>query len=264
MSDTGHELPGVSVMMAAYNAAGSLESAVRSIQDQTFTDWELVIVDDGSRDATRELLIRLAGSDPRIRLELSDVNRGLAASLNHALPVCRAGLIARMDADDRSLPERLALQVSFMRDNPDVDVLGGCAIELDEDGREVGTSCRPADHARLVGRIHHENPFIHPTVMVRRSALVALGGYDVTLRRGQDYDLWLRASSRFRFHNLEKPLIWYSRRRAPRWRDAWYSSRIVFRALRRDGQFLRALLLASRPPAATAWARLTAGARSAR
>jgi hypothetical protein len=242
--------------MAAYNAEKSLEAAVTSIRDQSFTDWEFVIVDDGSRDATREVLTRLAVADPRIRLELSDVNRGLAASLNHALSVARADLIARMDADDRSVPERLALQLSFMDDNPDVAVLGGCAIEIDEGGLEIGVSCRPADHARLVGRIHHENPFIHPTVMARREALVSLGGYDVSLRRGQDYDLWLRAARRFRFHNLEKPLIRYSRRRAPRWSDAWYSSRIVFRALRRDGQFFRALLLASRPPAATAWARL--------
>jgi glycosyltransferase involved in cell wall biosynthesis len=253
----------VSVLMAAYNAEATLEAAVQSIVEQTFTSWELVVVDDGSRDATGDLLLRLSDSDSRIRPLLQGANRGLAASLNHALSVSRGELIARMDADDRSFRERLALQVAFMDDHPEIDVLGGGAVEVDPTGAVCGELRRPADHRQLVARIYHENPFIHPTVMIRRSVMEELGGYDTTLRRGQDYDLWLRAYPRSRFHNLEGSLIRYTRRNVPRWRDAWYSSRIVWRALRREGRLWRAPWMASRPPAATAWARITAPFRSA-
>jgi glycosyltransferase involved in cell wall biosynthesis len=241
--------------MAAYNAESSVGSAVDSIQRQTFTDWELIVVDDGSWDGTLAILKEAASGDPRIRVLVHETNSGLPTSLNDALTASRGSLIARMDADDRALPERLALQVEFMDANQEVDILGGGALTMTEDGTPMG-ELRPREiHEELAPRIFRENPFIHPTVMARRAVLEQLRGYDTTLRRGQDYDLWLRAYRNYRLHNLQQPLIWYAQR-PPRWRDAWFSSVVVARALKREGCFWRAPWLTARPHVATAWSQL--------
>lgn len=242
--------------MSAFNAEDTIGASLDSILRQDFTDWELVIVDDGSTDSTRTFLEAAARADTRVHLVVHAENKGLPASLNDAIRVARGALIARMDADDRSLPHRLRMQAEFLDAHPEVAILGAAALEIDEDGRELGEIRRPELHDDLVRRIYQENPFIHPSVMARREVFTRLGGYSQQLRRGQDYDLWLRAYKTFRLHNLQSPLIWYQRRRRARWRDAWYSSKVVYLALRRERRLWRGAWLVSRPPAAAAWERV--------
>ena len=244
--------PKVSVVMAAYNAAATVGDALESIRSQRYVDWELIVVDDASTDDTREILDAFARSEPRARVIHRDTNGGLATCLNFALREARGALVARMDADDQALGDRFGDQVRFLDDRPDVAILGGGALVIDDNGTAISQLRRPEEHDDLVARIFRENPFVHPTVMARRTVFEDLGGYDTSLRRGQDYDLWLRAYRRFRMHNLPQPLIKYRHGRAPVWRNARYSSMILLRALRREGRLWQAPWLAARPLLATA------------
>lgn len=188
--------PQVSVIMPVFNAASTVERAVESIRRQTFTDWELVAVDDGSTDRTRAILDGLARREPRLRV-LSRPHTGLVAALNAGLAAARAPLIARMDADDESLPERLAAQVSFLREQPGLGVAGSL-VEFGGDRIRAGGYALHVDW--MNGLIEPEqislnrfveSPFAHPSVMFRRELVDRHGGY----REGdfpEDYELWLR------------------------------------------------------------------------
>jgi glycosyltransferase involved in cell wall biosynthesis len=226
----------VTVLMAAYNEGSRVRLAVESIQSQTYADWDLLIVDDASTDSTPEILQELAASDQRISILRNQVNRGLAASLNIGWRKARGDLIARMDADDVSLSHRLQRQVAFMTEQPEVAVLGGGAELTNAEGHDLGWALRPETHVELASRILFENPFFHPTVMVRRSFYEALNGYDEGLRRAQDRDLWFRGYRRFRFHNLREPLIRYCMRRKPTLRSIFWGTLVLARAVKRDDQ----------------------------
>jgi glycosyltransferase involved in cell wall biosynthesis len=199
----------VSVVMGVRNGQATLADAIDSILAQTYSEWDLQIVDDASSDATWQVLTDYAGRDSRISIERNPANRGLAAALNSGWRKAPGNLIARMDADDVSFAARLQRQVDFMKVHQDVAVLGTGAELLDQNGKTVGVSVRPAEHEVLVSRIYRENPFIHPSVMIRRSFLEALGGYDPRLRKAQDYDLWFRGYRQFHYANLQEALITY-------------------------------------------------------
>jgi glycosyltransferase involved in cell wall biosynthesis len=236
----------VTVLMAVYNGGDALQAAVESIQEQSYPDWDLVVVDDASTDGTREVLRRLAAADSRIRCLCNSENMGLAASLNVGWRQARGPLIARMDHDDASLPGRLERQVAFLRRHEDVAVLGTGAELIAEDGTPLGDYYRPEMHAELAARVLRENPFIHPSVMMRKSFLVALGGYDERLPRAQDYDLWARGVHRFRYHNLTVPLVRYRVRTRLSWETLCSGWRVILRAGVRHGRPWSGLWYASR------------------
>ncbi len=236
--------PAVSVLMAVHNGARTVATAIESIRAQTWTDWELVLVDDGSSDGTAALLATL--DDERIRVMRNEKNRGLAASLNTAFRASRGELLARMDADDAALPERFARQVAFLREHPDVDIVGSTAILIDAGGREFGVMTRRERHDEMAAKVFKENPFIHPAVMMRRRVLEELGGYDESLRRGQDYDLWLRGVRRFRYHNLQEPLLRYKLPERATWISTSHGARVIWRHGRREGVPLRGAWFAGR------------------
>jgi glycosyltransferase involved in cell wall biosynthesis len=188
--------PLVSVILPVFNAAATVERAVASIGAQTLREWELIVVDDGSTDGTREVLERCASRDPRVRV-LPRPHAGMVAALNAALETARSGVIARMDADDESYPDRLAEQLALLHGQPELGVVG-CLVEFGGDRTAsagyalhvdwVNALITPAEIA--VNRFV-ESPFAHPSVMFRREVLERYGGY----RDGdfpEDYDLWLR------------------------------------------------------------------------
>jgi len=189
--------PLISILMPARNAAATLDEAVRSLAAQTFPDWELIAVDDGSTDATPELLEGWAREDGRIRVVRHAEGRGIVAALNTALAAARGKAIARMDADDIALPERLAGQVERLQ-APDAPALVGCRVryfpeEIVAEGARryeawLNSLVTPEEHGR---DIFVECPVAHPTFFMRREALEAVGGYQ---ERGwpEDYDLALR------------------------------------------------------------------------
>jgi glycosyltransferase EpsE len=226
----------VTVLMPVRNSVRSVERAIVSIIHQTYDAWELVVVDDASTDGTWEVVQMIARRDSRVKAVRNSERRGLGASLNLVWPRSRNGLIARMDGDDESLATRLEHQASFMVEHPQVAVLGTGAELVDEFGAPLGIVLRPESHDELVRDIYRRSPFIHPSVMMRRSFLEGLGGYDESLWRAQDQDLWLRAYRHFRFQNLQEPLIRYRVRRALSWEAILAGTFVLGRGAYREGR----------------------------
>ena len=226
----------VTVVLSVYNQADSLPAAIESLLRQTYSDWDLLAIDDASTDSSLAVLQRYGVQDPRVRVLHNARNMGLAASLNIGWRAAQGELIARLDADDECLEGRLAAQVAFFQDHRDVDVLGTGAELLTEKGAILGRTARPERHDVLIAQIYRETPFIHPSVMMRRNVLEALDGYDEHLRRAQDADLWLRAYRRFRFHNLQTALIRYRVRKAPSLAATYWGTFALGRAAHREGR----------------------------
>jgi glycosyltransferase involved in cell wall biosynthesis len=181
-----------------------LSTAIQSLLGQTLGDLELIVVDDGSTDDTPALLS--AVRDPRLVVE-RQARAGLAVALNRALERARAPLLARLDADDVALPARLERQRAFLQVHPDVGLLGTAARVIDETGRDVGMVRPPEDDRAIRRALIRRNPFVHSSIMLRRTLAIAAGGYDVSFPVAQDYDLWLRLSAVTRMANLPEPLV---------------------------------------------------------
>jgi len=196
--------PAVSVLMSVWNGAPWVRDAVESILGQTASDLELIVIDDGSTDGTPALLAALG--DPRLRVERQS-RLGLTRSLNRGLSLATAPLLARLDADDVALPERLARQRAFLGAHPEIGLLGTGAREVDTAGRQIQVVRPPEGDAAIRRALIRGNPFVHSSVMMRRAVLERLGGYDETLAVAQDYDLWLRMSEITRVANLGEPLV---------------------------------------------------------
>ena len=225
--------PSVTVLMAVFNGERHVETAIRSILAQTMPDFEFVIINDGSTDRSRDIINRIAAEDSRIIL-IDKTNSGLADSLNLGINIAKGGRIARMDADDISCPERLEPQLKYLDQHPEMDVLGSSAIIVALDGTCRGILAVRETHDSMARHILKQNPFNHPSIMAKKSVFVELNGYDRTLKRAQDYDLWLRGYKQFRFHNLQTPLMHYRMSGKFRWRDAKFSAIVILKALRRD------------------------------
>lgn len=203
--------PKISIVMAAYNEVHDISRAIDSILAQSFTDWELIVIDDASTDATANVVRRYVEKDSRIRLVCNETNMKLAASLNKGIGLAKADLIARADADDINLPERLARQFVFMQEHPEVDVLGTGAYLLDVNSKRVNAISLPLTHADLERLPFLKTHFFHPSVIIRRKFFDVVGLYDDSFLRGQDKELWLRGLNfGCRYANLAEPLIEYS------------------------------------------------------
>ena len=193
----------VSVVMAVFNGERYLREAIDSILNQAFTDFEFIIIDDGSTDQSYIILKNYAKKDNRIVLVRNEDNIGLSRSLNRGLELAKGEYIARMDADDVSLVGRLAAQAAFLDAYPDVGVLGTAACVIDPLGN-LGEEIKfPIDHALLRWRLcFFENPIIHPTVMMRKEAVLRVDGYNPELDTSQDHNLWCHLSVITRLANL--------------------------------------------------------------
>jgi glycosyltransferase involved in cell wall biosynthesis len=211
--------PAVTVLMPLYNGAHYVREAVGSILRQTWKDFELLIIDDGSTDAGPEIVSAMR--DERIVLLRNPSNMGVAATLNNGLDVARGHYIARMDADDISLANRLEHQVRFMDEHPDVGISGGWVRLFG--GGELPYTCRvPGESREVAAYILFENPLWHMTVMLRRDAMNhhALR-YNPGFSRSEDYDLWIRAGHCFLLANLERVLVRVRRTQGSATRANW-------------------------------------------
>ena len=197
--------PKVSVLLSVYNGERYLGEAIESILNQTFTDFEFIIVDDGSTDSSSAILASYR--DPRIHLIRNNQNLGLAKSLNKGLQLARGQYIARMDADDISLPERLYKQVRFLDENSSVTMVGTWTEVIDEDSKREEIWQIPIVSHLLRWRLLFKNTFTHCAVMFRRDVVSQLGGYDENLTSAQDYDLWSRISFRWDVANIPEVLV---------------------------------------------------------
>lgn len=200
-------MPVVTVTTCVYNGARYVRSAVDSILNQTLSDFELVVVDDGSTDETPDILA--CYDDPRIRLLRNHKTIGLTRSLNRAWQAGTAPYIANLDADDNACPQRLERQVTYLEYHPGVGLVGSDNEEIDEEGNYIRIQRYFSDHERLCAKLITHCTVNHSSLMYRRSLMEELGGYDETFYFAQDFDLQWRLSRLARFECLPEVLIQY-------------------------------------------------------
>ncbi len=201
-------MPKVSVVMSVYNAAAYLPEAVQSVLAQTFSDFEFLIIDDGSTDESPAILAGF--TDSRIQI-ITQENRGLIASLNRGIQTARGQYIARMDADDLCRPDRFQLQVDYLDQHPEIALLGGSVTTMDECKKPLAPRVMfPATHAQIwrsIGRRHWV--FCHPAVMYRREAAIEVGLYNRDFAHAEDTEFFARLMTRYHAANLPDVLLNY-------------------------------------------------------
>jgi glycosyltransferase involved in cell wall biosynthesis len=199
--------PTISVLMSVYNGERYLALAMDSILAQTYTEFELIVIDDGSKDSSPDILRQYASRDPRVNLTLRE-NQGLTVTLNEAFAKSRGKYLARMDCDDVALPDRFAKQVNLLDANPEVVCTGGYFQLIDGAGRLLTTLRGPTDDANIQATLlKGHNAICHPTAMIRRSAMKTVGGYDTRFKTSQDLDLWLRLGEVGKLANVPAPVL---------------------------------------------------------
>lgn len=200
--------PKMSVIMSAYNSSETIERAINSILGQTFTDFELIVLNDGSTDDTEAKV--LSFTDERIKYHRLE-HAGLTKALNFGVAQAEAEFIARHDSDDWSEPERFAIQLSAFEDDEELSLVSSWHNVVDVDGNHLGLKPTATDDSSLKLMMGRRNPFCHGTVVARKSSLEAVGGYNEALLFSQDYDLWLRMTAiGMRFACVPQALYNYS------------------------------------------------------
>lgn len=202
--------PKVTVLMSVYNGEKYLREAISSILDQTFRDFEFLIVNDFSEDSTPAILENY--NDPRIRIINNEENIGLARSLNKGLTRARGRYVVRMDADDVALPHRLERQVGHLDDHPDVALVVSGAFIINENGEKKGVYEPTLTSEQYYYSLLFCNCVMHSSAMFRKNVVLKLGGYDESFKTSQDYDLWCKISNTGRIDGISEPLI--------KWRDS--------------------------------------------
>ena len=203
-------MPAVSVILAAYNAEKYLPEAVDSILGQTFRDFELLLIDDGSRDGTATIVADYGRRDSRV-VPISRPNKGLTPTLNEGIARATAPLLARMDADDAAEPTRFEKQVAYFNEHPECVCLGSRVTLIDPLGSPIKTTDHATDHATIDGGLIQGIGWsiVHPAAMMRADAVRQVGGYREQFKTSQDLDLFLRLGEIGRLANLPEPLLRY-------------------------------------------------------
>lgn len=223
--------PLISVVMSAYNAQDSVEKSVESILKQTLCDFEFIVIDDASKDGTEKILRSF--NDPRIQICCNEKNLGLTRSLNKGIALSRGVWIARQDADDVSLPERLQMQVGLVEEHPDIVLVGANSIDIDCKGNGLGEWGQYNNQE--IGRIlYYKNPFPHSTAFFKKSIFEQVGKYDENFRTSQDFELWMRMAKAGRVSMINQPLLirkvgGNSITAKKKWNQLYYASRARLR-----------------------------------
>ncbi len=228
----------VTVAIPFYNNAGTISLAVRSILSQTFYDYELLLIDDGSIDES--LKIARAFDDPRIRIYSDGKNLGLAARLNQSVQIARGRYYARMDADDICYPERIAKQVKFLENHPDVDLLGCASIVIDNSAHPVGIFPSKVTHEEITNSPRKGFYFPHPTWMGLTQWFLK-NPYDESFPKAQDQELLLRTYRTSRFACVPELLFAYRQERvtfSKAFKGRYNFSRAILKDIRQHRGFL--------------------------
>ncbi len=201
--------PVVSVVLPVFNGGALFQRAVGSILRQTHAEFELIILDDASTDGSGDRADDFARQDPRVRVLHHMQNKGVAVTLNEGIEIAEAPLVARMDADDESLPRRLEAQVAFMGTHPDIAVAGSFVFHMGARPRYDHLITLPTSYGEIRETLQKYNCLYHPTVIFRKSIIQDAGGYRAEFVNAEDYDLWLRISRTHHMCNIPEPLLRY-------------------------------------------------------
>lgn len=193
--------------MPVFNAQRFVKKAIQSVLDQTYKDFELIIIDDCSTDASRKMTQSF--KDKRIIYTRNEENLGVTKSLNRALQIAKGEFIARLDADDIANPQRFTKQISFFNTHRNIGVVGSWVALVDEGGKFIGVKKYPLRYENIKRAAVLYNPLNHSSVMMRRSIIKRYGRYDEQLNGAEDYDLWLRILPYTKIENIPEPLINY-------------------------------------------------------
>lgn len=200
-------LPLISVVMPVYNAERYLREAVDSVLNQSFTDFELIVVDDGSTDASLEILREYEQMDERVVLVVQD-NAGVADARNRAIKEVRAELVASLDADDMAIEDWLELLFGFMNDNPDCVVAGCRILSMDEDGAPISLEMQALEHDKIEEvLLRGRGGIVNSGCIMRTKSVRDVGGYNSELPVGEDVDLFLKLGEKGRLANLPDRLL---------------------------------------------------------
>lgn len=201
-------MPKVSIILPVFNGGRDLPAAVQSIFDQSFTDWELVFVNDGSTDNTAGTIREFLNRDSRATLLEHQKNLGLVISLNEAVAAAQGELLARLDADDLWVDrDKLKEQVLFLDQHPDCNLLGTWAKITGESGKKLYDFCPPAADGQIRKEFLLHNCFVHSSILARKKTLLLAGGYRAEDLHVEDYALWLRLGRLGTLANLPKIMV---------------------------------------------------------
>ncbi|WP_372719112.1 glycosyltransferase family 2 protein [Novipirellula sp.] len=225
--------PEISVVIPVYNASAYVAEAVESVLSQTFTDWELVAVDDGSSDRSVEILKKFQSLDSRVKV-LALAHSGIAGTRNAGIQAAKGEYVAALDNDDIMAPQRLEVQVKFMREHPDFVAVGAAGLLVDADGDPIAERYFPCSSDEVESELlNGRNPLMQSGMMFRRDAVLRVGGYQDDRNFAEDYDLFLRLTEVGRIGNLNEVLMrqrqHISRASAAHYQD---QNRVVMLALR--------------------------------
>lgn len=218
-------MPPLTVLMSVHNGLPYLTAAIESILAQSYRDFDFLIIDDASEDDSAVVIHSYASKDRRIRMITNLTKLGLGAALNLGVSEATSPLVARMDADDIAMPNRLEAQMMYMQSHPSTAVLGTWAHDIDDDSKIVGERRVPV-HCRDITRLVWANPFVHSSVMLNRALILEAGSYDPTLAKRQDYDLWFRCvAHQYALANLPHYFMQYRLTNATYKRNRWRIAR---------------------------------------
>ncbi|HUQ79569.1 MAG TPA: glycosyltransferase [Gemmatimonadaceae bacterium] len=200
-------MPRVTVLMPVYNGERFIAEAAESVLSQTYGAFELLVVDDGSTDGTRDVLASV--KDPRLIVVHNEANVGLARTLNRGLSLARGEYVAHHDADDVSEPMRLIHQVSHLDADSSIALVGSDYTKIDEASAWLGDRSLPVEPAHIAWALAFYCPIVHSAVTYRRRVVLDVGGYDVRYAYSPDYDLWSRLAANHRLASVRLPLVRY-------------------------------------------------------
>lgn len=200
----------VTICMATWNRAEYIKGAITSVQKQSYKDWELIVVDDGSTDTTQEIIAELSAHDDRIKLVVHQQNQGIGPTRNHALREAHGEFLAVLDSDDEWLSrEKLEEQVDFLRHNPRVVAVGTYASVINQSGDSMRSIQAPDVDSAIRTSILRVNPFVHSSMLMRTASVREVGGYDETFAPLEDYDLWCKLGQQGELANLPEEMTAY-------------------------------------------------------
>lgn len=202
--------PKVSVVMPAYNAERYISRAIESILNQTFKDFELIIINDASTDSTLSIINKYIKKDKRIKVISNKKNLQIAASLNIGITKAKSNIVARMDADDYSIRNRLELQYKLLEKHSDIAIVGAYMYVVNEQNKVLTIRKYPTKSDDLKKVMFRYSPFAHPVVMYRKKVIQEFGGYSLGIFPCEDYELWFKVGSKYKFATIPKPLLRYT------------------------------------------------------
>src|SRR3989338_10028386 len=201
--------PLISVVMPAHNVQKYIGSSIESVLNQSFKKLELIIVNDASSDKTLDIIRSFAKKDSRIKVVNNDTILNIARSLNKGISLASSNIIARMDADDIALPNRLELQYKLINSSKNIAVVGSDIVIINSVGNEIGLRKYPESSGELKNCLFKYSPFAHPVVMFRKNVFEEVGGYNPKYSPTEYLDLWFRMGMNYEFKSIPKLLLRY-------------------------------------------------------